>query len=83
MSVGESHFVKSSMHNKKFKDDVKYYLYFSDKSDRWGDCIRIQGFNTNLCLRPRQVWFSSMDIAQDAIKEIGKDRIAEYLTYEW
>lgn len=70
-------------HNKKFKDDVKYCLYFSDESDRWGDCIKVQGVHTNLCFRPRQVWFSSMDIALNAIKKIGKDRIAEYLTYEW
>ena len=31
----------------------------------------------------RTIWFSSNDIASDAIKEIGDDRIREYLTYEW
>ena len=31
----------------------------------------------------RTVYFSSKDIAQSATKEIGKERIKEYLTYEW
>lgn len=31
----------------------------------------------------RNVWFSNEEIALNAIKEIGKDRIKEYLTYEW
>lgn len=31
----------------------------------------------------RTIWFSSNDIASNAIKEIGEDRIREYLIYEW
>lgn len=29
------------------------------------------------------IWFSSHDIASNAIEEIGEERIKEYLTYEW
>lgn len=29
------------------------------------------------------IWFSSHDIASNAIEEIGEERIEEYLTYEW
>ena len=31
----------------------------------------------------REIYFSSREIAEAAIKEIGEDRIKEYLTYEW
>lgn len=31
----------------------------------------------------RAIWFSSNDIALNAVKEIGEERIKEYLTYEW
>lgn len=33
--------------------------------------------------RPRIIFFSSKEITQNAINEIGKDRILEYLAYEW
>ena len=32
---------------------------------------------------PRVIYFSSEEIAQQAINEIGEDTIKEYLTYEW
>lgn len=32
---------------------------------------------------PRTIYFSSYEIALFAVKEIGEDRILEYLTYEW
>lgn len=32
---------------------------------------------------PRVIYFSSKEIAQQAIKTIGEDKIKEYLTYEW
>ena len=31
----------------------------------------------------REIYFSSKEIARAAIEEIGKERIEEYLTYEW
>lgn len=32
---------------------------------------------------PRTIYFNSKEIAQEAIEKIGKDRLIEYLTYEW
>ena len=32
---------------------------------------------------PRVIYFSSEEIARQAIDEIGEDKIKEYLTYEW
>ena len=32
---------------------------------------------------PRIIYFSSEEIARQAIDEIGEDKIKEYLTYEW
>lgn len=32
---------------------------------------------------PRCIKFSSVDVIDDAIEEIGKDKVIEYLTYEW
>ena len=32
---------------------------------------------------PRVIYFSSKEIAEQAIKTIGEDKIKEYLTYEW
>ena len=32
---------------------------------------------------PRAIYFSSKEIAQQAIDEIGEEKIKEYLTYEW
>lgn len=31
----------------------------------------------------RTIWFSSNDIALNAVKEIGEERIKDYLIYEW
>lgn len=62
-------------HNEKFEDDVKYYLYLADKPDLWEGYVKVQGVLTNLCFRPRQVWFSSTNIALNAIKEIGQNAL--------
>lgn len=32
---------------------------------------------------PRVIYFSSREIAEQAIKTIGEDKIKDYLTYEW
>ena len=34
-------------------------------------------------MMPQVVYFSSEEIARDALEEIGEERIKEYLTYEW
>ena len=37
----------------------------------------------NFCKEARRIYFSSREIAEAAIEEIGEERIKEYLTYEW
>lgn len=67
-------------HNTGFKDfkDVKYYLIWSSIADDFSI-----DFVEYYACRPRTIFFSSREIAQNAIKEIGLERILEYLTYEW
>lgn len=63
-------------HNDEF-GEYKYTLYV----DRNG----MPTINVNCAENHygRIVWFSSIEIVQNVIKEIGEDRIKEYLTYEW
>lgn len=68
-------------HNKEF-GCTKYCIYFTF-DDTWDEYrIQVQGVPTDLYFRPKQVWFSSEDIALSAIKEIDNNRMREYLTYE-
>ena len=53
-------------------------------------CIKIRQYEEPSVIRVlidrcsgRNVWFSTEEIAQNAINEIGQKRIKEYLTYEW
>lgn len=64
-------------HNEEF-GDFKYYFFWSGTTD-WA---RIDSV-TSYAYRPRTIFFSSKEIIADAIKEIGADRIKEYLIYEW
>lgn len=66
--------------NTEFKDfkDVKYYLIWSSIADDFSI-----DFVEYYACRPRTIFFSSREIVQDAIKEIGLERILEYLKYEW
>lgn len=52
-----------------------YFLYFNN------DAIYIGFFTSSK--EARKIYFSSREIAGAAIEEIGKERIEEYLTYEW
>ena len=52
-----------------------YFLYFNN------DAIYIGFFTSSK--EARKIYFSSREIAKAAIEEIGKERIEEYLTYEW
>lgn len=63
-------------HNEEF-GDCKYELYTDEI-----DSVLI-GIVLVSCIYTRTIWFSSDDVALEAIKEIGKDRVIEYLTYEW
>lgn len=63
-------------HNDEFKD-FKCYLVWSSAANNY----RID--KTCSTCKPRTIFFSSVKIVGDAIKEIGEERIIEYLTYEW
>ncbi len=68
--------------------------YWNDKID-WSDnpAKRYLSYNystQSICTRsvwalkePRVIYFSSKGIAEQAIDEIGAEKIKEYLTYEW
>ena len=64
-------------HNGEF-GDFKYYLFWSNAENE----LRID-FVSSYSYRTRVIFFSSKEIVQDVIKEIGEERIKEYLTYEW
>ena len=55
----------------------KWYLYYNYK------CYQADIANYNLTKQPRVIYFSSGEIARQAIDTIGEDKIKEYLTYEW
>lgn len=63
-------------HNGKF-EDCKYELYINEIDSVLIGIVLVSYIYT------RTIWFSSEYVALEAIKEIGKDRIIEYLTYEW
>ena len=52
-----------------------HFLYFNN------DAIHIGYFTFSK--EARKIYFSSREIAGAAIEKIGKERIKEYLTYEW
>lgn len=63
-------------HNDKTVDNW-YTLYYDN---------RVKDYNIVKVLIgnfPRVIRFSSKEIANDAVKAIGKDKVIEYLTYEW
>lgn len=65
-------------HNEKF-GDCKYELWI-DEID--SDSVLV-GLVWSSHIFSRTIWFSSENVALEAIKEIGEDRILEYLIYEW
>nr|DAU29323.1 MAG TPA: hypothetical protein [Caudoviricetes sp.] len=64
-------------HNGEFINFKYYLLWFKTATELQID------FLTSYARRPRTIFFSSKEIIQDAIEEIGLKRIKEYLTYEW
>lgn len=65
-------------HNEEFGDS-KYELWI-DEID--SNSVLVGPVCSSYILS-RSIWFSSENVALEAIKEIGEDRIIEYLTYEW
>lgn len=55
----------------------KYHLYYNYRGCKVGIS------NHYWTKESRVIYFSSEEIAEQAIDEIGKDKIKEYLTYEW
>lgn len=55
----------------------KYHLYYNYSDYRVSIAHRLWTKES------RVIYFSSEEIAEQAIDEIGKDKIKEYLTYEW
>ena len=64
-------------HNGKFEDFKCCIIWLPTTNEYQIDFI------SSYVYRPRTIFFSSREIVQDAIKEIGEERIIEYLTYEW
>lgn len=65
-------------HNQRFHYEQYFIVYDGSRDGRCG----IDSCDT-MCEEPRTIWFSSKEIAKNAIDEIGEGRIKEYLTYEW
>ena len=59
-------------------DSAKYYLC----NNCIAQSISIIG-SAWVRREPRVIYFSSREIAQQAINKIGEEKIKEYLTYEW
>ena len=55
----------------------KWHLVWNDRASEISKATACDYKN------PRIIYFSSKEIANAAIGEIGKDKIAEYLKYEW
>lgn len=79
-----AHVLETEMLLKKYADEhntefyvTKYQLYINDNKSLLVAAV-YERIN-----KGRIIWFSSKNIASKAIKEIGKNRILEYLTYEW
>lgn len=67
-------------HNKKidWKDSqaLKWYLYCGEPTE-----TIVIGYT--YYKHPETVYFSSKELVQQAVKEIGEENIIKYLTYEW
>ena len=74
---------------KKFADEHNDEIDWEDiDQDKWclGYSYRALKTMTAVAMYTREartIYFSSQEIAKQAIKEIGEEEIKEYLTYEW
>ena len=64
-------------------DSVKYYLCYNYNYNYNYIKQSISIDSAWVRRYPRVIYFSSKEIASQAIGEIGTDKIKEYLTYEW
>lgn len=74
---------------KKFADEHNDVIDWSDiNQHKWNLCYYYSRYEVSpiRCCgvkESRTIYFSSEEIAQQAIDEIGKEKIKNYLTYEW
>ena len=73
---------------RKYADEHNDEMPWDNKINHWNlaynsadFCIEIESWL--YMMRPQTVYFSSREIAARAVKEVGRERIIEYLTYEW
>ena len=73
---------------RKYADEHNEEMPWDNKINHWNlaynsadFCIEIESWL--YMMRPQTVYFSSREIAARAVKEVGRERIIEYLTYEW
>lgn len=74
---------------KKFADEHNGEIYWTDiNQEKWYLYYNYRGYrigisNHHWTKKSRVIYFSSEEIAEQAIDEIGTEEIKEYLTYEW
>lgn len=74
---------------KKFADEHNDVIDWSDiNQHKWNLCYYYSRYEVSpiRCCgvkESRTIYFSSEEIAQQAMDEIGKEKIKDYLTYEW
>ena len=74
---------------KKFADEHNDVIDWSDiNQHKWNLCYYYSRYEVSpiRCCgvkESRTIYFSSEEIAQQAMDEIGKEKIKNYLTYEW
>ena len=73
---------------RKYADEHNDDMPWDNQSYHWtlaynsvDSCIEIESWL--YMMRHQTVYFSSREIAARAIKEVGRERIIDYLTYEW
>ena len=81
--------LKTERQLKKFADEHNDVIDWSDiNQHKWNLCYYYSRYEVSpiRCYgvkESRTIYFSSEEIAQQAIDTIGEDKIKEYLTYEW
>ena len=80
--------LETEMLLRKYADEHNEEMPWDNKINHWNlaynsadFCIEIESWL--YMMWPQTVYFSSREIAARAVKEVGRERIIEYLTYEW
>ncbi len=74
---------------KRFADEHNGKIDWSDNNlNKYYLCYNYDAYSISIdtcwtIREPRIIYFSSREIAEKAIDEIGTEKIEEYLTYEW